>query len=148
MRDCNHYDRHARLLAWKGWVGGDPEVDRDPGLIWSVGQEFANQARDLSTALDRERDPAMCDGRFLGMELQLERRDDAEVGAGAAHSPEEVGIFVFACMQPAAVGRDQVDGPQVIDREAELALEAAHAAAEGEARDAGMSNHSYRASKP
>ncbi len=147
MCDGDHHDRGTRLLRRKRRAAGDPEVDRHKSVVGSSGQEFADKTGDLATAFDWESDPAMRNCLLLRIQPQLERRDHAEVGAGAAHAPEQIGVLILARMQPAAVGGDQVDGPQVVDREAELALEAAHAAPEREPGDSGVSDHAHRARK-
>ena len=44
-------------------------------------------------------------------ELELERRDDAEVAAAAAHGEEEVGLVRLVDAVELAVGRDDLDRP-------------------------------------
>src|SRR4030095_9788609 len=67
------------------------------------------------------------------MELELELRNHAEVAAAAARAPIELRILASAGMHDLAVGRDDVDRLQVVDRHAELARNAAKATAKGQA---------------
>ena len=59
------------------------------------------------------------------MEAELEGGDDAEVGTGATDPPEQVGPLVLACPDKTAVGRDELDGGEVVEREAERSLQPA-----------------------
>jgi hypothetical protein len=70
------------------------------------------------------------DERADGMELELERRHDAEVRAGAAHAPEELRLLLRARADDVAVCCDELDLEQVVDRQAVLAHEPADAGAE------------------
>ena len=74
------------------------------------------------------------------MEAELERGDHAEVAAAASQCPEQVGVLVLGRPQQLAVGRDEVDGEEVVDREAVLAHQPADATAEGETGDAGVAH--------
>ena len=85
---------------------------------------------------------------FERMQPELERGRDPEVRARAAQAPEEVGVLVLARPDEPAVGGDELDGEQAVDRQAELALQAAHPAAEREAGDAGVRDDSDRADEP
>ena len=59
------------------------------------------------------------------MQAELETGDNSEVSAAAPNAPIEV--RVLACVGPevTAVRRDDVDGAQVVDREAKAPREAA-----------------------
>jgi hypothetical protein len=70
------------------------------------------------------------------MEAHLERGRDAEVAAAAAQRPEEVGVLVGARGDDRAVGRDDLGPEQAVGREAMLAREPPHTAAERVAGDA------------
>ena len=72
------------------------------------------------------------------VEPELERGDDAEVGARAAESPEQVRMFLLGGAHDPLVRRDELDREQVVDRQAVLALESAHAAAERQPRNPGV----------
>ena len=74
------------------------------------------------------------------MQLELERCDDPEVATAAAQAPEEVRVLVLARDDEVAVGRDDVAGAQVVDRETELPHQVADAATEGQAPDAGVAD--------
>ena len=62
---------------------------------------------------------------------------DAEVAAAAVQRPEQLRVLVLGGAHRVAVGGHQLDRDQVVAGEAELALDPARAAAEGEAGDAG-----------
>ena len=66
-------------------------------------------------------------------------------GAGAADAPEELRLLRLARPDRAAVGGHELDGPQVVDRQPEVALQPAHAAAERQAGDSGVADHADRA---
>jgi hypothetical protein len=78
------------------------------------------------------------------VQLQHEARDDAQVGSGAAHRPEEVVVLVAAGPAHLAVGRDDLDLDQVVDRPAEAPCEVAEAAPE---RQAGHAHLRYEAQR-
>ena len=79
------------------------------------------------------------------VEPELEGRRDPEVPAGAAHAPEQLGLLGLARPHEPAVGRDQLDRGEVVDRQAKLPLQPAHAATQGQPGDAGMANDADRA---
>ena len=56
--------------------------------------------------------------------------DHAEVAAAAPQRPEQVGVLVLGRPQQFAVGRHDIDGEEVVDREAVLAHQPADATAE------------------
>ena len=79
----------------------------------------------------------------------MKRRDDAEVGAGAADRPEQVGVLVAVRRaRIAAVGGDDLDRHQVVDRPAEAAGEVAEAAAERQAGDADLGEEAEHGGEP
>ena len=79
------------------------------------------------------------------MEPELEGRRDPEVPAGAAHAPEQLRLLDLARPHEPAVGRDQLDRGEVVDRQAELPLQPAHAATQREPGDAGVAHDADRA---
>src|SRR5215813_3892298 len=72
------------------------------------------------------------------IELVLEGRNDAKVPAAAAHAPEEVGMLGGAGSPELAVGRDDIDGYEVIGSQAVLASQPADSGTQGESRNAGI----------
>ena len=72
------------------------------------------------------------------MEAELERGDHAEVAAAASQRPEQVGVLILGRAQQLALGGHDVDGEEVVDREAVLAHQPANATAEGEPGDTGV----------
>ena len=79
------------------------------------------------------------------LEPELERRRDPEVPAGATQAPEELGLVGLGRAHEPAVGRDELDGGQVVDREPEVPLQAADAAAERQPGDARVADDADRA---
>src|SRR2546428_2374828 len=100
------------------------------------GDELANARRDLEASIDRKRDHPHEDRAFERMQPELERRGHAEVSSGAAEAPEQVRILLVGSPDLLSVGRYKIDRQKVVDRQAEFALQAAHYAAEGQARPA------------
>ena len=79
------------------------------------------------------------------LEPELERRRDPEVPPGAAQAPEQLGFVVLGRADEVAIGGDELDGGQVVDRQPEVALEAADPPAEGQPGDAGVTDDPDRA---
>ncbi len=80
--------------------------------------------------LEREEHGA---GEDLGdrVDPELERRDDAEVTASAAHGPEQLRVVLGVDPAEHAVGGDEFDGDHGVGGQAVRAAEPAHATAEG-----------------
>src|SRR5439155_8491880 len=76
------------------------------------------------------------------------RGHDAEVAATATEGPEEILVLLLAGHHGPAVGGDDVDREQVVEREAEAAGEVADAAAERESGDARGRNDSAGRGQP
>ena len=83
-----------------------------------------------------------------GVQPELELGHDAEVAARAPHPPEEIGVLVLARLDQLAVGGDDIDGEQLIDRQAPLAHQPADAAAERQARHTGVRDDPGRHGQP
>ena len=79
------------------------------------------------------------------LEPELERGRDPEVPAGAAQAPEELGLLGLARADEPAVGGDELDGAQVVDREPEVPLQPADSAAERQPGDARVADDPDRA---
>jgi hypothetical protein len=126
----------------------DSEAHRDHGFVGHVGRVVAEERDDLLHPVDRMRREAFGHCRTDGMQPELERGDDAEVGAGSAHTPEEVGVLVLAGADDLSVRGDEFDRQHVIGREPVLALKASHPAAEREPGDAGVTHVTERTGKP
>src|SRR5205814_7501254 len=101
-----------------------------------VREKLAIPAEDFGRALEREQRRAT-DDRAHGAEPERERRHDAEVAAASAQSPEQVVVLVLARRHERTVGKYDVSGDHVVDRQSELARQVADAAAEREPADAG-----------
>ena len=70
------------------------------------------------------------------MQIEIERGDDTEIAAAAAHAPVQLGILLRARAQDLALPGDDLDGAHVVQRKAEAPRDAAEAAAERETADA------------
>ena len=75
-----------------------------------------------------------------GLEPELERGRDAEVPTGPAQTPEQLGLVGLGRPDEATLGGDELDGSQVVDREPEVALQAAHSPTERQPGDAGVAD--------
>ncbi len=100
--------------------------------------ERAVGPQELRRACERPRDQAAVHRRADRVQAERERRDDADVRAGAAHGPEQVGVLIAARPADDAVGGDDLHRQEVVDGPAEAAAEVAEPAAEGEAADADL----------
>ena len=120
-----------------GAVLGGGEAGIDAQLVGTAARELvverqdtAGRGRAATPAPPPEHGPHR-------VQAVLERGDHADVGAAAAHRPEEVGMLGGAGRAQLPVGGDDVDGHHVVARQPVLAVEPADAAAKGQARDAG-----------
>src|SRR5262249_61891913 len=104
----------------------------------SVADEVAVDAEDLPGVGRVPEDGSSQNGGPDGVEAELERGDHAEVATAASQRPEQVGVLVLGRPQELAVGRNDVDGEEVVDREAVPAHQPADATAESQPRDSGV----------
>ena len=74
------------------------------------------------------------------MEPEPEGRGDPEVGPCAPQAPEQLGVLVFGCPDMPAVGADQLDVDEVVDRQPETPHQPAEPASQRQPGDAGMAN--------
>lgn len=74
------------------------------------------------------------------MQPELERGDDPEVAAAPADGPEQIGVLVGRGPQDPAIGGDDFRGDQVVDAQAVVPGQPAHAAAQDESPDAGVTD--------
>ena len=70
------------------------------------------------------------------VQAELQPGDHAEVATAAADGPEEIGVRLGAQWQLLSIGRDDLGGQQVVDGEAVLADQVAHAPAQRQAANA------------
>src|SRR5918996_570894 len=149
MRGRDENDGAPDELVGESVAGSsDSEAHRDHGFVGHGGRVVAEERDDLLHPVDRMRHEAFGHCRTDGMQPELERGDDAEVGAGSAHTPEEVGVLVLAGADDLSVRGDEFDRQHVIGREPVLALKASHPAAEREPGDAGVTHVAERTGKP
>ena len=97
------------------------ELDDRRELVGRGSRELAIEPQYLRRVFERVEDRPGEHDRPDRMQAVLERRDDAEVTATAAHSPEQIGVLVLAGGDQLAIRRDEVDGEQVVDRRPVLA---------------------------
>ena len=95
-----------------------------------------NDRQHFPAAIEREQQQAAEDGRDR-MERELEARDDPEVAAASAQTPQQPGPLGLTDGHDVAVGRHDVSADQVVARQSVLALQPADPAAQREAGDAG-----------
>ena len=126
-----------------------PALDDDRHqLVRRLGAPLAVEAQEVRRLLDRPEDRPGEHGRAHGVKAKLELGDDPEVAAAAAQAPEEVGVLGLARRDELAVGGDQVDGEQLVDRQPVLSMKPADAAAERQAGDAGVGDDPARGREP
>ena len=122
---------------------GDAEDQRE-GIGRARG-EVAEDVPDLVHLRGRERQHAPVQVWSERLEPELEGRRDPEVPAGATQTPEQLGLVGLGRAHQPAVGRDELDRGQVVDREAEVALEAADSPTERQPGDTGVPDDADRA---
>ena len=98
----------------------------------------ASRAGSCARVLERVEDAAKATIGPSGVEREGERGDDPEVAAAAAERPEQVGVRVGRRRAHLAVGAHDLRLDDVVARQAVLAAQPAVAAAERQARDAGV----------
>ena len=99
--------------------------------------EGPERFQNLRRVADGEEGGGPVDDRSHGMQFELEAGHHAEVVAGAAHRPEEIGVLGLAGGAHLPVGGHDLDRFHVVDRRAVLAPQPAEAALQGQAADAG-----------
>ena len=108
------------------------ELDDRRELVGRGSGELAIEAQYLRGVVERVEDRPGEHDRPDRVQAVFERRDDAEVTAAAAHSPEQIGVLVLAGGDQLAIRRDEVDGEQVVDRRPVLAHQPADPASQGQ----------------
>src|SRR4051794_24040450 len=122
---------------------GDPEDERE--CVGRARGEVPKDVPDLVHPFRRVGQDAPVQVGSERLEPELERCRDPEVPAGAAEAPEELRLIRLRRPNESAVGGDELDGCEVVDREAEMPLQSTDAATEREARDAGVADDADRA---
>ena len=129
-------------------IPSDGHAERRPQLVGPFLHELAVALGQLLGPLDRMGDRAVRHLPLERVQKELERRHDPEVRAGSSHAPEELGILVLARPHDPAVRGHELDRTQAVDRQAELALQPAHPAAEREAGHPRVGDDADRADEP
>ena len=125
-----------------------PVDDDRRQLVGHVLDPLAVEAQEVGRVLHPPEDRPRDQRRPDWVEAKLELGDDPEVRAGAADAPEEVGVLALARADELAVGRDQVDRHELVDRQAVLPLQPADPAAEREPRETGVRHDPGRHREP
>ncbi len=105
-------------------------------LVRRGGARLPEKPQHLAPFLDRMRGKTTGDDRSHRMQVEFQRRGDAEVAAAAANRPEEIGVLAGAGAAHAAVGHHHLGRSQVVEREPVLRHQPADAAAKRQAGDA------------
>ena len=111
--------------------------DRRPRheLVGERRQQLPPRVQHVARALEREEQRARVELR-VGVDLELDRGDDAEVAVAAAQRPEQVGLVDGVRADEVAFRGHDLERGDAVGLEAVLARQPAHPAAEGIARDA------------
>ena len=133
----DEHDRQRRLAVELGrderrGRSGHEDRDRREGLR-RAGRDRSEAAQDLA---GRRHEQRAAEDHADRIEAELEARHHTEVATTAADGPEQVGVLLFARRDDAALGRDQLDRDERIDRQAVLAHQPADATAERQAGQA------------
>ena len=116
-------------------------------LIGSGEGKVAIEPQYVAGLINRIEHAAAKHGTEL-MQAILERRDDAEIAAAAAHAPEQIRVLLLARLEQSAVRGDNVDGNHVVAGQAVLADQPAHATAKGQSGDTRGGDHTHRCRQP
>src|SRR5262245_14695779 len=76
------------------------------------------------------------------MELECESRDDAEISAATAKRPEQVRVFISACLNKVAIGQYDIGREEIIDTQPKFASEMPDSTAKSQSADASGRNDS------
>ena len=121
------------------------EAEGEEQLIGPVLCEVAPQSSELAGPVDRMLHGPERDRMVERVEPELEGRDDAVVRARSADAPEQVGVLVLGRVHEPAVGGDELDREQVVERQPELPHQPSHPAAQRQAGDPGVRDDPDRA---
>ena len=120
--------------------------ERDRREVLRRGFRDRDEAREDLLRQRQEQRPAEDPGDRV--ELEDEAGDDAEVAAAAADRPEQVGVAILAGDDDPAVGGDDLDRDEAVDRQAVLADEPADPATEREPGQADAGRVAERRREP
>src|SRR5215470_15892640 len=100
-------------------------------LVRKRSRAPAEEFEHVTGAFDRVDDWAADDDWPYWVQVVFKTRGDPEVSAAASDGPKQVGLLLVAGPQDLAVGGDELDRPQIIERQAVLAHQPAQPSAEG-----------------
>ena len=118
----------------------------EPELLVQV--EAPDGREHLGRALERVEPRPRDDERPDRMQVELERRHGADGRPRTANRPEEIRVLVRARPHEIALGRDELDGAEAVDREAEARREPADPAAERQPGESGVRDGACRDGEP
>ena len=133
------------------------DLDGGPGTVDAEDQRHrvgrlecvvAEDRPDLARLAARVHEDAAVEGAAERVEPEVEPGDDPEVPAGATDAPEQLGLLGLARPDDAAVGGDELDRGDAVERETEPSLQPADATAERQSGDAGVAHDADRAHEP
>ena len=117
-------------------------------LVRRLRDPVAIEAQHLPGLLHRPEDRPGQHLRPQRHAAELELGDDPEVAPAPAHAPEEVRVLLRARLDELSVGRHEVDGDELVDRQPVLAHDPADPAAEREPGHAGVRDDAGRHREP
>src|ERR671934_905969 len=126
MTDDEGGQLHSRAVRGMHETGDDPQLVR-----WLM---LAERAQDIGRGVEGMSDQA-ADDLSERVQAVLERGGDAEVPAASAKRPEEVGMRLFADVEHLTLCCHELNGQEVVDREAVDSVQPAEPAAQREAGD-------------
>jgi hypothetical protein len=105
-------------------------------LVGRLGDPLPIEAQQSRRLLGQPVDRPCKDQRADAMKTKLELGDDSEVAPAAAQTPEELRVLCLARLDQLAVGGDQVDRAELVDRQPVLPMQPTDTAAERQSGDA------------
>ncbi len=129
--DREGVDRREVMLLWHERLRRGAQAGQKRTA--PIGQAFdvlAGKAKDVAALLGRVQEHAEMDKRTNWRQVELKRRNDAEVPAATPKRPEQVFIFAGRRLQHAAVSGDDLGGEEVVRCEPSKPAQPAKAAAE------------------
>src|ERR1051325_9043364 len=104
---------------WRSLAQHDPDVEFLRRRIY----ELTILVKDFFCLAERKNDQAGKYFRTHGKKLELKLGDNAEISPAPANRPEQIRAVGFARSYFPTLGRDHVDGDEIVDRHAVFARE-------------------------
>src|SRR5829696_2094816 len=129
--------RHHRCQLHARAVGSMSQCSEKHLLVGKRFGPFAVEPQHIAGALERVSDKTARDLRAYGMQLIFELRRHAEIAAAAAYGPEQIRFVVLAGPYRVALGGDELERHQIVERKTVLPHQPTQTAAEGEPCNSG-----------